>query len=231
MLAQPGPGPGPAPEPEEPFSRLVGPYVEGGMAFLSVGQDSFDPGFGFEVGFGVRLDRRVALNASFDWAFTEFERTPRVWDTATSLGAATTDGFRAVTGWLEGCDKEYVAFCFLGGMVAYLFLSLGYFGAGLIYAFGPLASTGFLGLNLTGSYEIGDGDGGGRLELGASSMWMFPQEYDGGIAAIGPTFGASLRLGPVRLGGRVGWFPRAVQVSGGDDRAAFTGLITVGVTR
>lgn len=229
LYAQPGRTPaGPEPASPEQLDRFIGPHLSAGVVFMSLGEDGFDPGFGVGIGFGVRLDRRVAINGSFDWGFTEFERTSEWWDKATALGGATSDGYRAVTRWAGDCDGDYQIFCFMGAFVAYVVLLAGYAGAGVLYAGGPLASTGFLGLDLTASYELGTGRLGTRLELGASSMVLFPREYSESISAIGPTAGVTIRADSLRLGAQLTWLPSAVHLSGGGDRAAAIGMLTIG---
>lgn len=225
----PAPAPAPSPEPEhESFSRLVGPHLSAGLAFLSAGDARLNPGVGLELGLGVRLDPRVAINLSFDWGFTEFARTAEWWSAATRLGSATTDGYKNVTDWAGGCDDKYIAFCFFGAFVAYAVLLVGYAGSGVMYVTGPFASTGFVGLDLTGSYAFGAESRGLRLELGASAMALFPQQADEPIAAVGPTLGLVSRVGRLRLGGRVAWFPPVFQLDGRTDRSALVGLLSLG---
>ena len=65
------------PEAVPPSQRFIGPHLTVGFAFLSTGRDRFDPGFGFDLGVGIRLDRKVSVNLALAWGLTEFERTEK----------------------------------------------------------------------------------------------------------------------------------------------------------
>lgn len=227
-LAQPAPvAPGP-PGPEGHSSWLVGPHFALGGTILSVGEDRSDPGIALELGFGVRLDPRIALNLSFMWGFTEFERTEKLAGVGTDLGGATVDGYEAVSEWAKGCSDKNKSWCYMGALFAYAGLLFGFFGAGVLYALSPFASTGYVGVNGTASYLLGKEDDGLRFELGATSAVLFPQEYDDPISAVGPTAAVSFHKGHVYIGGRVSWFPTAVRITGARDRSALIGMLVAG---
>ncbi len=196
-------------------------------------------GYGLVLEFGrtVPLTEQLDFGLRLALGLTEWERFTKWAKAGYDVGAWTTEAYEDTYNWTRkhsGAPSTH-GLRILGAGFAFLALSIGYVVAGVAYATAVFAPTTFLETDLTANYNFADFKDlkskkgvNPYLKGGLGMMAFIHPDHGTLLGALGPTFGAGVRLGGgLHLGMNVTWSPPPLH---GEARGGSTHIVTSGLT-
>ena len=194
-----------------PERETVTTFALGPTAFGELGPGSgaglWRPGLVLETSTRWPLGESAGIGTRLAWGLTEWDRFTAFTDAGYTIGRWTTQAYRDV--WRFASADSEQPFRVMGGFFGFAFLLFPYMVAGTAYLLAPFATTTYLELDVTGSYDFGEANAEIVPYLGAGigfAAWLHPRtdELYGGV---GPTLAVGLRFEHLDLALKGTWFP------------------------
>ncbi len=206
-------------------------FALGPTAFGEMGPGSgaglWRPGLVLESSTRWPLGDSAGIGTRVAWGLTEWDRFTAFTDAGYAIGRWTTHAYRDV--WRFASADTEQPFRAMGGFFGFAFLLFPYMLAGTAYVLAPFATTTYLELDVTGSYEFADASAEVVPYLGAGvgfAAWLHPRT-DEPYGGLGPTLAVGLRFERLDLALKSTWFPPYAH---GEAGSGLTSVVTSALT-
>jgi hypothetical protein len=214
-----------------PERDTVTTFALGPTAFGETGAGSgaglWRPGLVLETSTRWPLGESAGIGTRLAWGLTEWDRFTAFTDAGYAIGRWTTHAYRDV--WHFASADTEQPFRAMGGFFGFAFLLFPYMVAGTAYVLAPFATTTYLELDVTGTYDFGDASDEVVPYLGAGvgfAAWLHPRT-DEPYGGLGPTLALGLRFERLDLALKGTWFPPYAH---GEAGSGLTSVVTSALT-